>query len=143
MAGFDNGSLTTPQAVKANTETMLNAARLRAGGATFRQIGEELGLDHTWARELVLRALEESKYEAAELMRVQIGLRLDRLLMTFWSRALNGDVKAAEQCRRVIADQRALFGLDAPVRVDVADVTADVKALADELGVALPDPMGE
>ena len=54
----DRNSPTTPERVKQTTETMVKAAQLRAAGATFREIGETLHIDPTWARTLVLRALD-------------------------------------------------------------------------------------
>lgn len=129
---------TNPQAMR-TAETMKEVAALRAAGATFREIGATLSIDPTWAQTLAKRALQEAQYEAADEMRIGVGLRLDRLHRAYWGRALNGDLKAAELCRRVTADMRALFGLDAPQRVQVEDVTDDVRALADELGVVLVD----
>lgn len=133
---------TSPKAMQ-TVETMKEVATLRAAGATFREIGDALQIDPTWAQTLAKRALAEAKYEAADVMRVQMGVRLDRLHRAYWGRALNGDLKAAELCRRVTADQRSLFGLDAPQRVEVADVTDEVRQLADSLGVSLADPPGD
>jgi hypothetical protein len=140
--GRSRNEKTSPDAMR-TAETMKEVAHLRAAGATFREIGTTLGIDRTWAQTLAKRALAEAHYEAADEMRVLVGLRLDRLHRAYWPRALNGDLKAAEMCRRLTADQRQLFGLDAPTRIEVEDVTADVRALADELGVALPDLPGE
>lgn len=133
---------TSPSAMQ-TADKMKEVAQLRAAGATFREIGETLGIDRTWAQTLAKRALEEAYYEAADLMRVQMGLRLDRLHRSYWPRALSGDHKAAELCRRISADQRQLFGLDAPQRIQVEDITSEVRALADELGVVLVDMQGD
>lgn len=136
--GVSRNTPTTPANVEAVVDKMRRAASFRAAGLTFREIGERLGCDPTWARTLVLKALEEAKYESAELMRTQIGLRLDALLATYTGRALQGELEAAKFVRSVIADQRQLFGTDAPIRVDVADVTDDaVLVLAEELGVSV------
>lgn len=140
--GRNRNEKTSPESMR-TAETMKEVAALRVAGATYREIGATLGIDRTWAQTLAKRALAEAHYEAADMMRVGVGLRLDRLHRAYWGRALGGDVKAAELCRRLTADQRQLFGLDAPTRIEVEDVTADVKALADELGVALPEPPGE
>lgn len=140
--GRTRNERTSPSAMQ-TADKMKEVAQLRAAGATFREIGETLGIDRTWAQTLAKRALEEANYEAADMMRIGVGLRLDRLHRAYWGRALGGDQKAAELCRRITADQRQLFGLDAPVRVDVADVTDEVREMAEALGVSLVDPIGE
>lgn len=136
---------THPDRVRSTLEDMPRAAQLRAAGLTFREIGERLGVDHTWARTLVLKALEEATYEAADVMRTLVGMRYDRLLATYYPRAVgqNPDQKAADVVLRALQGQRQLFGLDAPVRLDVADVTAEVREMADQLGVSLVDPIGD
>lgn len=123
--------------MKTTTETMVKAAQLRSGGATFREIGEALGIDHTWARTLVLRALEAAKYESAELMRVQEGLRLDRLQRAWWPAALNGDVKAAGIVMRVMDRRARLFGLDAPTQIEVTQVPVEADVVDAELRTIL------
>ena len=115
----DRNSPTTPTRVQQTTETMWKAAQLRAAGATFREIGQTLHIDPTWARTLVLRALDESKFDAADTMRTQEGMRLDRLQRAHWSNALNGDVKAATVVLRCMDRRARLFGLDAPVQAEV------------------------
>lgn len=124
---------TLPSNVKATMETMTKAATLRAGGATFREIGEALGIDHTWARTLVLRALEGAKYEGAEQMRTQEGLRLDRMQRAWWSQALNGDVKAAGVVLRIMERRARLFGLDAPVQLEVSQAPVEAETVDAEL----------
>ncbi len=116
--GQDKNSITQPKNVKQQTEVMVQAAQLRAAGATFREVGEALGIDPTWARTLVLRALEAAKYEAADLMRVQEGQRLDRMQRSVWRDAVNGDIAAVNTVLRIMDRRARLFGLDSPVKVD-------------------------
>lgn len=143
--GISHNSITQPDRVRSTLEDMPRAAQLRAAGLTFREIGERLGCDHTWARTLVLKALQEATYEAADVMRTLVGMRYDRLLATYYPRAVgqNPDQKAADLVLRALQGQRQLFGLDAPMRVDVADVTDEVREMAEALGVSLVDPIGE
>lgn len=117
--GRSRNTPTRPDNVATTTDTMWKAAQLRAAGATFREIGETLGIDHTWARTLVLRALDATKYEAADLMRTQEGQRLDRLQRAYWPQALNGNLRAAALCLRISERRARLFGLDAPVQAEV------------------------
>jgi hypothetical protein len=130
-------SKTEPRNVKATTETMVQAATLRSGGATFREIGDALGIDHTWARTLIIRALEAAQYEAADLMRVQEGQRLDRLQRSWWPAALNGDVKAAGIVLRIMDRRARLFGLNAPEQIEVTQVPVEAEAMDAELRVIL------
>lgn len=136
--GVSKNTPTTPENVRTTTETMLACAQLRAAGATFREIGATLGIDHTWARTLVLRALEAAQYEAADLMRVQEGQRLDRMQRSLWNRALGDsqrnvppDLRAAQLVLRIMDQRAKLFGLNAPVAVQMtSDVDAQLEALA-------------
>lgn len=132
--GRSRNTPTEPKRVQRTLETMKKAATLRASGATFRSIGEQLGIDPTWARTLVLRALEEAKYEAADILRTQEGARLDRVQMSYWRDALQGDTDAAKIVLRVMDQRARLFGLNAPTRIEVdADVDAQIAVLAARL----------
>ena len=111
--GRSRNEPTAPHRVRATIETQAEAAKLRAAGATFREIGQALGIDHTWARTLVLRALEQSTHESAAIMRTLEGERLDRLQRAAWTAALKGDLKAIDTVRRLMERRAALFGLDA------------------------------
>ena len=140
----DRNSPTTPTRVQQTTETMWQAAQLRAAGGTFREIGQALDIDPTWARTLVLRALDASKYEAADLMRTQEGMRLDRLQRAHWANALGGDVNAAKVVLRCMDRRARLFGLDAPVQAEVElkytteDMDAEVARLVELMDRADP-----
>ena len=129
-AGVSKNTPTAPNRVKQTTETMWKSAQLRSAGATFREIGETLGIDPTWARTLVIRALEASQYEAADLMRTQEGVRLDRLQRAHWAQALGGDAKASAVVLRCMDRRARLFGLDAPVQaaVEVTVTTSEIDA---------------
>jgi hypothetical protein len=131
--GISRNSRTTPKNVTTTIDTMQRAAQLRAAGATFREIGETLNIDHTWARTLVLRALDAAEYEAADLMRVQEGMRLDRLQRAYWPQALQGDLPAAKLVLSVMDRRARLFGLDAPAKVQAEVTVTDADALDAEL----------
>lgn len=132
-------SPTLPRNVKATTETMVRAAHLRAQGATFREIGEALNIDHTWARTLVLKALTAAQYEAADMMRIQEGLRLDRMQVGLWGKAIDGDTKAVTAVIRIMERRARLFGLDSAIQVEVNDtIDREIVELADRLGVEAP-----
>jgi len=116
---------------------MVQAAQLRSAGATFREIGEALGIDGTWARQLVIRALEAAEYEAADLMRTQEGIRLDRLQRANWPAALGGDTQAGRLVLKIMERRARLFGLDAPAKVEVSGAAFDFAELDRELTAIL------
>lgn len=133
--GHSRNSATTPGRVR-TAENMVKAAQLRAAGATFREIGEALDIDHTWARTLVLKALEAAHYEAADMMRIQEGQRLDRLQRAHWPAALNGHLGSTQIILRVMERRARLFGLDSPVKADV-EVTWTPEQVDDEMETLL------
>jgi len=142
--GVSRSSGTHPDKVRATTDTMWKCAQLRAAGATFREIGETLDIDPTWARTLVLRALEASKYEAADLMRVQEGMRLDRLMRAHYQQALRGEARHTAIVLRVMEQRAKLFGLNAPVQVEVSgDIDRQIRELDAQLSALAPVIQGE
>lgn len=128
---------TRPDRVLATTDTMVKAAQLRAAGATFREIGDSLNIDPTWARTLVLKALEAAKYEAADVMRELEGQRLDRMQRAHWSAALAGDNNSTRTIIRIMERRARLFGLDAPTRLEVSEAAFDHSELDRELAALL------
>lgn len=132
--GRSRAEPTHPARVRATLETQRRAAELRAAGATFREIGSALGIDYSWARTLVVRALEESTHESAELMRTQEGARLDRLQRAAWGAAIGGNLKAIDTVRRLMERRAALFGLDA-----AHDLAERELALAEKQGQLLAE----
>lgn len=113
----NNRQAVSPKAM-ASVEKMQQAATLRAAGLSYREIGKQMGIDFTWARELCVKALDEARYEAADMMRTQEGIRLDRLQRSLWPAALAGDVAAARAVLGVMERRAKLFGLDSPVKVE-------------------------
>ena len=122
----------SPAHVRATIDTQRRAAELRAAGASYREIGKALNIDHTWARALVLRALNEVTVESADLMRAQEGQRLDRLQRAAWTQAIGGNLKAIAEVRRLMRDRATLFGLDA-----AHDLAERELALAERQGAML------
>lgn len=93
------------------------AAALRCEGKSFRAIGEALGITATNARKLVIGALADVTFEAADLMRAQEGERLDALQAAVWADAMGGDVRAVVAVLRIMDARAKLFGLYAPTEV--------------------------
>jgi hypothetical protein len=140
--GQDNRSVTTPANVR-RAEQMRQASQLRAAGATFREIGEALGIDATTARRHILDTLDRAAYEDATLMRTLEGERLDRLQRGLWAAATSGDTDAARTVVRIMERRAKLFGLDSPTKIEMtADIDAQILALAAHIGLEGGDDAG-
>ncbi len=99
------------------------AVRLRLAGADFKAIAEQLGYQSAAsAYKAVRRGIEALKApkEAAEL-RDEQRLRLGRLLLAWYPKAINGDEKAVSAVLRLLERMAKLDGLDAPVKVAQTD----------------------
>lgn len=103
-------------------ERNARALALFVGGATYRQIALTIGLRSTSAAHtLVQKALAESAQRRLLLSDEALSIhqeRQERLLLAHWNRALGGpdrepDHRSAEICRRILAQQARLYGLDA------------------------------
>lgn len=116
-------------------ETQQKAVALRAAGHTYREIGKALNIDHSWARTLCVQWLGEVKYEGVEQLRDQEGARLDKLQQAVWRQAINGDLRAVQTVLRVMERRARLFGLDAPVRIEVSD---QIDRQLEELAASMP-----
>lgn len=128
----------TPSAVTAKRKA--DAVALALSGMSYGQIAERVGYaDRGAAWRAVMSVLRENVPANVDELRAVEGARLDALLTAYFARAMRGDLRAAEFVLRVIDKRNRLFGLDAPVRVDVrtTDLDAQIEGLLSELA-ALP-----
>lgn len=95
----------------------------------FRRIGERIGISHTAARRLWLKAMEHAQAELTEEAKLAVAVevrKLDELWALNYERATNRRIDIAEQqaatdrCLRISAERRKLLGLDAPERHELA-----------------------
>lgn len=100
--------------------------QLFVGGATYRHILAQLRLDQDkpegWAlksvsqiHKIVERELASSAQRRTLLTDEAYALhqeRTERLFAAHWPKALQGDHRSAEICRRILAQQGRLYGLD-------------------------------
>lgn len=120
---MDANSPTTTRRTTA-TERRKKAVALRIAGATFEQIGDQLGVSTQAAHKLVTTALEETRRitgEAAEQLRQTELTRLDALQTALWSDAVKGDVQAVDRILKIMQRRAMLLGLDAPTVQAVVD----------------------
>ncbi len=99
------------RAEAARRDTALQALQLRASGATYRQIGEALGIDKQTAWRLVNVELESIIREsAAEVVELELA-RLDRMLMAVWPDAVQGDLSSIDRALKIEDMRCRLLGL--------------------------------
>ena len=102
--------------------------RLKVAGVSERRIAKQLGVSHTQAYRDVKRVLGDlakQHQEVANGLRTVMMLRYERLLESWWPRALDGDDKATDLCLKIMAAERQICGLD-PKEPLIADNRAEV-----------------
>jgi hypothetical protein len=105
------------------------AVSLKLSGATWGEIAEALG--YPTARQALVateKALERQLRDTdRESMRRVAGARLDRLLLSVWSKAIDPahpeHLIAVTKAREVVDRHAKLFGLDAPTEIIVHNPT--------------------
>lgn len=136
---------TSPSRVDAALKAT-KVVQLRAAGATWSDAARAAGYSGPGtARAAVVRWLNRQPAEDRELMRQVEGLRLDRLQMAVWSRAINGDLQAIDRALKIISTRMEMFGLAAPTRVVIENGQLDeeIRELCAELGIADPRDLVE
>lgn len=117
----DANSPTSPRRVRARVHD-LQAFELRKMGATYREIGKQLGITKQAANVAIKRVLAETiaqTMESVEEVRCLEVERLDRLLLGIWDKARNGDEHAVGCALKIMSRRAELLGLDAPRRTDI------------------------
>jgi hypothetical protein len=129
------------------------ALDLRIAGASYRQIGQQLGVSHVTAYHDVDAALEElaalQRGKAEKLREIELD-RCEKMTLGLWPKVRQGDEKAVRALVSVMDRRAKLLGLDQPSRVEhagpmggpiaVAHLTdAELSARADALAKRLRD----
>lgn len=118
--------------------------QLRMAGANYHEIGEKLGITYNQAYLTVRRSLARLAKENAETageIRDLEAARYDRLMVSWWPRALGSsskepDPKAAQIVMDIIQRRCKLFGADAPNKIALTESdgsSIDPAAIRDEL----------
>lgn len=125
------------------------ALELRKRAASYRRIGQQLGITEEGARQCVLRALrrlrETVDESAVEVLALELQ-RLDDVTMPVLEKAAKGDLNAVDRLLR-IQDRRAKYlGLDAAIRAELSGpgggpVQIDLTGLSDEQLAAVHELM--
>jgi hypothetical protein len=102
-------------------EQMIKAFELRAGGASYRQIGNVLGVSKPRAFKIVRLALDELVQhcsETAERVKALELHRLDRYRLSLDAR--KGDPRTVDTLIRISERVAKLHGLDSPQRIEAS-----------------------
>ena len=110
----------------------------RAGGATFRDIAEQLDITLSTAHRDYQMAIKLWATPMADDARQLELVRLDRLQLAYWQKALDGDYQAAGLVRQYMQDRRKLLGLDEPRKIDI---TATLERVAEEAGIDVEEAL--
>jgi|SRR5690625_3048366 len=122
----------------------VKAISLALAGLSYAQIGEQLEISETGARNLVMRTLTQAENQAVDERRAVENTRLDRAQAAIWSQVLEGDHKAISSFLR-ISDQRAkINGLYAPTNVNLnVSVKNEMETALEELEALVLDNFPE
>ncbi len=104
-------------------QTRANVLALRLAGATWREIGNAVGISHQRAHRLFAEVLGRTRKltdeKAAQLREVE-AQRLEAATKAIWARVIQGELAALDRFTRLSERRSALLGLDAPRGVQLA-----------------------
>src|SRR5262245_22503491 len=120
-------------------ERRIKATELRAAGLTYRQIGAQLGVTHTSARNYVVAGLRAARFDLEKVGKEYVLLELERLeapVVELVKQIKSARLSPSELCqvvdtiRKLSESRRKLLGLDEPLKSELdhrgslrADVT--------------------
>ncbi len=114
-------SPTAPKRANA-AERRRKAVALRIAGATYEQIGRELGITSQAAWKhvtIALTAIRQKTAEDADVLRVTELARLDAAQASIWPRVVQGDNQAIDRFLRISKRRGEITGIDAPAKTDL------------------------
>ena len=99
--------------------------RLHLAGVPMRDIGQQVGLSVGGVHKIVTRLLRASVSRRSELdadAAVEMYLeRMEALLRASWPRAIKGDARSNEQCRRLLDSMARVQGIVGTAAAAMAD----------------------
>jgi hypothetical protein len=111
---------------------------LYLSGLKYREIRDKTGYSIGVISKYVNEAIDETNRAISEgtgkLKRREV-MKLERLMMPFWQKAMDGDVQAGAMCLKIMERYSSLLGLDAPFRIESMTNDELIKRIA-ELGEA-------
>ena len=122
-------------------ERQAQAISMRKAGATYKQIGQELGITAMGAFKAVEVGLDKTLRESSEGLRELEVQRCETLMRGIWSKAIAGDVQAVDRALKISERIARLLGLDAPVKTEVTGPGGGpVQSIAVTIPVELTTP---
>jgi orotate phosphoribosyltransferase-like protein len=129
------------EAMELDNERAVRAYEMRASGASWWDIAEDLGVSENQAANLVAhkiaaaaRLVDEGYKRTLLAMEIE---RLDRLQQTLWDRALGGELRAVDQILRIITTRAKILGLEHATTNNVTNNTVVVAGNSEEYIAAL------
>jgi len=99
------------QKVLERKDKQKRALELRKAAASYKEIGQALGISTSYARDLVIRAANEVIIDDAKEVIMMDLLRLDELQMAATRQFRQGDLNQTERIMRIMRDRRDILGL--------------------------------
>ena len=125
-------------------ERQVKALELRKAGVSYEDIAKALGWAHkSGAFMAVRRQIAMVRREPAEALITLEAERLDKLLMSVWKQAVNGNFGAVDRVLKIMERRAKLLGLDAPTKIAPTNPEGDEEFGADDrylLGKLLSEP---
>lgn len=95
---------------------------MRRTGAHYAEIAEQCGFNSPQAcAKAVAKLLKESPREEAEEYRALANERFDRLILSLWEKATQGNLRAIDRVITLEARRSRMFGYDMPLKVASTD----------------------
>ena len=117
------------------------AFELRKAGATYQQIGSQLGVTKQAANKMIKRVLAELKDltdgDAEDVRRIEVE-RLDVMTLALWPKARRGDVQEVDRVLRIMQRRAELLGLDSGIAVTANKVGTSCQHVVEVVFVGKP-----
>lgn len=103
-----------------NAEKRAAVLKDRIAGMSMQELADKYGYKSmSGPSNLINRAVKDIyKGEATEYVELTLD-RLEQLLSAVWDPAMEGEIDAHEQARKVVADMRKMLGIDKPAKTEI------------------------
>lgn len=109
---------TQPQRID-KFDSCMQVMQMRRNGMSYEAIAEELHISPKNAYDAVKYLLDAGVKESSDHIRQIEAFRLDRLMLAYFERAENGDMKATELVLKLMDHRAKILGLAKPEEMNV------------------------
>jgi hypothetical protein len=99
---------------------------LRAKGRSVEMIAEEMDLNEAMVRRSLTKAMQGLSSESVEELRALENLRIDRMFLPVYERAVQGDLRAIDRAVLLMERRARMMGLDKPMEIDVRELRVEL-----------------